>query len=398
MAVSPSDWPTQRSHPAPGPRETTILVVDDKEENRALIQAMFDGPEYRVLEAADGTTGLALAQRERLDCVLLDLNMPGLTGFEVLERLEADPRTREVPVIILTASDERLETMERALRGGAVDYLTKPISPMRVAIRVRGAIERRRLLQEVQDLRASFTSMLVHDLRSPLTVITAYLDMLLQPVVGSLTEAQQRYLGKMGQAVTRMLRLIGEILDLSKIEAGKFSVSPEPMDLAATVAEAAERFKPGAVHNRVTLEVRRPGTPVRVSADPSRLDQVLMNLLSNALKFTPEGGAIRVEVAEIGDEVEVAVHDSGPGIPPDEQALLFERFSQTSSGKSVQGGSGLGLVICRHLVEAHGGRIWVESEPGRGTCFTFRLPRNRPRQTASGTDRSMVNPRISASR
>jgi len=123
-----------------------------------------------------------------------------------------------------------------------------------------------------------------------------------------------------------------------------------------------------------------------------------MNLLSNALKFTPEGGAIRVEVAEIGDEVEVAVHDSGPGIPPDEQALLFERFSQTSSGKSVQGGSGLGLVICRHLVEAHGGRIWVESEPGRGTCFTFRLPRNRPRQTASGTDRSMVNPRISASR
>jgi signal transduction histidine kinase len=241
---------------------------------------------------------------------------------------------------------------------------------MRVAIRVRGAIERRRLLQEVQDLRASFTSMLVHDLRSPLTVITAYLDMLHQPAVGPLSEAQQRYLGKMEQAVSQMLRLIGEILDLSKLEAGKLSVSPEPMDLAGTVTEAAERFKPGASHRRVTLE--------RVSADPSRLDQVLMNLLSNALKFTPEGGTIRVEVAETGDEVEVAVHDSGPGIPPEEQALLFEKFSQTSSGKSVQGGSGLGLVICRHLVEAHGGRIWVESEPGRGTRFAFRLPRNGP--------------------
>src|SRR5207302_1860053 len=164
---------------------------------------------------------------------------------------------------------------------------------------------------------ASFTSMLVHDLRSPLTVITAYLDMLHQPAVGPLSEAQQRYLGKMSQAVTRMLRLIGEILDLSKLEAGKLSVSPEPMDLAGTVAET-------------------------------------------------------------GDEVEVAVHDSGPGIPLEEQALLFEKFSQTSSGKSVQGGSGLGLVICRHLVEAHGGRIWVESEPGRGTRFAFRLPRNGP--------------------
>ncbi len=214
--------------------------------------------------------------------------------------------------------------------------------------------------------------------RSPaaLTVITAYLHMLQELMVGPLTQTQQRYLGKIGQAVTRMLGLLGEILDLSKLEAGKLSVSPEPMDLAGTVTEAAERFKPGASRRRVTLEVRSPGTPVRVSADPSRLDQVLMNLLSNALKFTPEGGTIRVEVAETGDEVEVAVHDSGPGIPPEEQALLFEKFSQTSSGKSVQGGSGLGLVICRHLVEAHGGRIWVESEPGRGTRFAFRLPRN----------------------
>jgi two-component system, sensor histidine kinase and response regulator len=376
--VNPSDGPTRQAHLAPSPRETTVLVVDDKENNRALIQALFDGPEYRVLEAADGAAGLALAQTERLDCILLDLNMPGLTGFEVLERLEADPRTREVPVIILTASDERLETMERALRGGAVDYITKPISPLRVAIRVRGAIERRRLLQEVQDLRASFTSMLVHDLRSPLTVITAYLDMVQQPTVGPLTDTQRRYLGKMGQAVTQMLRLIGEILDLSKIEAGKFSVRPEPMNLAAVVADTAERFKPGAIQKRVTLEVRRPGNPVMVSADPSRLDQVLMNLLSNALKFTPEGGTIRVEVTEADDEVDVAVHDSGMGIPPEEQPLLFEKFSQTGSGKSVQGGSGLGLVICRHLVEAHGGRIWVESEPGRGTRFAFRLPRTGP--------------------
>jgi signal transduction histidine kinase len=358
--------------PAPGP--TTILVIDDKEPNRLLIRHLFDGPQYRVLEAADGVEGLTVAQQARPDCILLDLDMPRLGGFEVLERLAIDPRLREIPVIILTATDESLEAMKRALTGGAVDYITKPISPLRVEIRVRGAIERRRLLQNLQDLRASFTSMLAHDLRAPLAVIKGYLDLLELGRAGPVTERQRRYLSAMQASCSRMLRLIGEILDVSKLEAGRFSIERQPVDLPALIADVVERVRPVALGTAIEVGMAGTPGPLTVLADPARLEQVLMNLLNNAIKFTPAGGRVTVELAEVDDEVEVAVVDTGPGIAAAEMRLLFEKFSQTSAGKSGQG-PGLGLVICRHLVEAHGGRIWVESDGRTGSRFAFRLPR-----------------------
>jgi len=358
-----------------GQRPSTILVVDDKDANRLLIQHLFDGPEYRVLEAADGLEGVAVAKAEGPDCILLDLDMPRLGGFEALEQLEQDPRTRQIPVIILTATDDTLEGMERALRTGAVDYITKPISPRRVAIRVRGAIERRRLLQELEDLRSTFTSMLVHDLRAPLAVIKGYVDLLEVRSAGPLSDKQARYLKATREASERMMRLIGDILDLSKLEAGKLSIERQPVDVAQFVAEMAERFQPLAAQRAIHLEVRVPNGLRPVPADARRIEQVLMNLLSNALKFTPKGGAITLDVVDRKDHVDIAVADTGPGIPQEELPLLFEKFGQTSSAKSAAGpGTGLGLVICRHLVEAHGGRIWVESEVGKGSRFVFSLP------------------------
>jgi signal transduction histidine kinase len=354
---------------------STILVIDDREENRMLIRYLFNEVDYRVVEAADGFAGLSVAHAERPDCILLDLDLPGLDGFGVLERLEGDPRTREIPVIILTATDESLENMQRALDGGAVDYITKPISPQRVAIRVRGAIERRRLLREVQDLRASFTSMLVHDLRAPLTVIQAYTDLLGQTTSGPAAEKQQRYLSRMRESCVQMLRLTGEILKLSKLEAGRLAIDPSPMDLGALAADIADRFGPAAMGKNIALETCGAEGRYPVLGDAVRLDQVLMNLVGNALKFTPEGGRIVITLAEADGEVEVAVSDTGPGIAADEVPLLFERFRQAALGRSVvDAGTGLGLVICRHLVEAHGGRIAVESAPGRGSRFFFRLP------------------------
>lgn len=376
--MDPSDRPEAPVGPILTERPTTILVVDDNENNRLLIRQLFDDLDlgYRVLEAADGARGLVLAETERPECILLDLRMPGLDGFEVLERLQRDPRTREIPVIILTATDDSLENMERALRGGAVDYIAKPISPWRVRVRVQGAIQRRRLLQQVQDLRASFTSMLVHDLRAPLTVIKGYLDLLDLGAGGTLAEKHERYLRKMQESCERMLRLIGEILDVSKLEAGKLTLRLQPLDLSALIAEARERLDPLARQKGIALEVRDADRRQPVVADPDRLDQVLMNLLGNALKFTPQGGTIALEVVDLGDEVEVAVRDSGPGIAPEELPLLFQPFSQTATGRSAgSAGTGLGLVVSRHLVEAHGGRIWAESEPGHGARFVFRLPR-----------------------
>ena len=355
---------------------TTILVVDDREANRELIRFLFDGPDHRVLEAADGHAGLELARKEAPDCILLDLSMPGLSGFEVLDALQQDPRTREIPVIVLTATGDSLESMERVLSAGAVDYIKKPISPQRVAIRVRGAIERRRLLRELHDLRASFTSMLVHDLRAPLTVIKGYLELLQRLTLGSLPENQRRYLTSMEVAADRMLKLIGEILDLSKLEAGKLPLQRRVLDLAALACDVADSFRPLAWEQSITLEVSAPAAMASVTADSGRLEQVLINLLHNALKFTPQGGVIKIDVRDVADEVEVSVADTGPGIPANQLHLLFEKFGQASTTKHGRGPStGLGLVVCRHLVEAHGGRIWVESVEGAGARFVFRMPR-----------------------
>ena len=356
----------------------TILVVDDHRYVRDMVRALFEGQGYRVIEAGDGLEGLAMAQSQRPDCVLLDVRMPGISGFDVLDRLSEDPRTREVPVIMLTAAEETLEGMERALSGGAVDYLAKPISPARMAIRVRGAIERRRLLQEVQDLRTNFTSMLVHDLRSPITVVSAYADLLGQGGAGPVSDRQRQLLDKIQESCGRMVRLIGEILDLSKLEAGKLHLEMQRFDLAGLASEVVERFGPSAAHKGIDLTIRHVPEPHEVYADAGRLDQVLMNLLGNALKFTRRGGRIGVEVAARGEEIELSVTDSGPGIAPSELPLLFERFSQTSAARATATpGSGLGLLICRHLVEAHGGRIWAESEVGRGSRFVVRLPREK---------------------
>lgn len=349
------------------------MVVDDNEQNRLVIRYLFKPPDYRVVEAPDGVTGLELIRAEQPDCVLLDLAMPGLDGFEVLERLRNDPRVREIPVVVLTASAESSGAMERALRAGAVDYLTKPISPGRVAARVRGAIERRRLVLEMQQLRGTFTSMLVQDRRS-LTIITGYLR-LLEGSVESLTPKHRRHLGSIREACTRMIALIGDILDVSLLEEGKLTLERQRVDLVEIGGEILERLRPAAVQHSVVVDFGPAEPTLTVMADRRRLEQVLMNLLGNALKFTPPGGRIGVTVGRDGDAVQVVVSDSGPGIPPDEMPLLFEKFSQTSAAKSASGpGTGLGLVICRHLVELHGGRIWAESEPGRGSRFVFRLP------------------------
>jgi len=359
------------SESAPAP--LTILVVDDDEPSRRLVRQMFEPPRYRVLEAVDGAQGVAMVAASSPDCIVLDLAMPVLDGWGVLERLQANPRTRDIPVVVLTATDDSVEAMERALTAGAVDYIAKPISPSRVMVRVRGALERRRLRQQLLELRASFTAMLVHDLRSPLTLLSAYVQ-LFEAQPEGLSPQHRRYVAAMGEACTRMIGLVSEILDIERAEAGKLELRRTPVDLARLVGEAVERFEAVATQQAIDLALAVDGQPPLVHGDAGRLEQVVMNLLTNALKFTPPGGTVQVTVAPAPGGVEVAVRDTGPGIAAEEMSLLFEKFSQTSATRGTRPGSGLGLVIARHLVEAHGGRIWAESELGGGSRFAFRLP------------------------
>jgi signal transduction histidine kinase len=349
----------------------TLLIVDDDAPVRRFLRRVFER-DYRVLEAADGESALAIIAAGPPDCILLDLVMPGLDGFGMLERLHADVRTRDIPVLVLTATEEGGGALERALALGAADYIVKPVSPAAVAARVRGAVERRRLARELDELRANYTSMLVHDLRSPLTLLHGYVQ-LFQIRSEGLSAQQRRYVASMREACNRMIGLITEILDIEKLEAGMLVLQRQPVEVAGLVAELVERLRPVAVQQSIELTFAVNGRPREVSADPVRLEQVVMNLLTNALKFTPAGGAVHVEVSGQPLGLEVSVSDTGPGITAEELPRLFEKYSQTSTG-ATKPGTGLGLVIARHLVDAHGGRIWVESAPGGGARFAFTLP------------------------
>jgi len=337
----------------------TILVAHDDHRVQALLHDLLDDPRGRVIEVADVGTALVLAQTLR----------------PVLEQLRRDPRTRQTPVIMLTASEGSVEIIESALGDGAVDYIGRPASPAHVAGRVRGAIRRARRLPDLGNIRTDFIAMLVHDLRTPLTVIQGYLD-LLEAGTSANPESPPRYLRNMLACCAQMTGLVDEILDLYKRDAGKFMGEARPVDLAALMAGVVGRFAPAASRRGIALEVSGAERPLRVLGDAGRLDQVLMNLLGNALKFTPEGGTVTSAIRPLDGEIEVSVADSGPGIPPAEIPLLFERFGQAEEGRrSRAAGTGLGLMICRRVLEAHGGRIWVESEPGRGARFVFRLVR-----------------------
>ncbi|HEU4368192.1 MAG TPA: hybrid sensor histidine kinase/response regulator [Methylomirabilota bacterium] len=356
------------------PAPLTIAVVGGSSEHRGVVRDLFEPPRYQVLEAADGATGFDLIRREQPDCVLLDLGLPGRDGFALLERLRAESATRGIAVVVLAAGDEGPEPVERALRAGAVDYITRPASPEQLAVRVQATLERRRLMRELHDLRGWFTSMLGHDLRSPLTVIMGYVQ-LLEFASDALAPSHRRYLASIRAACTRMLGQLRDILDVSTLEAGTLTLQRAPVDLAALAAATVGRMRPAADPQSINLHVPAEPAEVTVEADANRLEQVLTNLLGHALRFSPAGGRVAVEVWADAGAAYVAVSDAGPGIPAAEAPGVFELRRSGAAASTRGDASGLGLVLCRYLVEAHGGTIRAEGAPGGGARFVLALPR-----------------------
>jgi signal transduction histidine kinase len=233
--------------------------------------------------------------------------------------------------------------------------------------------EANRRLEESDRIKSVCLSMASHELRSPLTSIKGHVDNLLEGVAGALPEKVARYLDRINRNVDRVIRLTTMILDLSRIEAGEMRVDLEPLQLGSMIAEVCRDFEPTARSKDIAITVT-PLADVAVRADRDKVEQVLHNLLHNAVKFTPSRGDIVVESGTADeDEVVITVADTGCGIPGDHREKIFEKFYRAPS--HVQEGAGLGLAITKSLVEMQGGRIWVESEPGRGSRFSFTLRR-----------------------
>jgi signal transduction histidine kinase len=233
-------------------------------------------------------------------------------------------------------------------------------------------------LEAASRLQADFMAMIVHDLRTPLSNIVSIAQVMKDGLFGPINDEQSKWLEKMSTNGNGLIGMIGDFLDLSKLEAGRIELKRETFDLKKVLNAALENFKPAAVQKQIRLRASLVEPILPIEADPRRLDQVMNNLLSNALKFTPPGGEIEMGASNDGAEAKVWVKDSGIGIAQGEGETLFEKYQQGAGGKmSAQKGTGLGLVICKMIVEAHGGKISVASAMGKGAVFTFTIPAER---------------------
>jgi len=265
-----------------------------------------------------------------------------------------------------------------------VKFLSTLVAQVAVAIRnsqlyeqvSRQAVE----LKKANAIQADLTAMIVHDLRSPLINIMSIASLLEDGLFGEMTAEQKKWAGKINANSSNLANLVSDILDLSKLEAGHIELVKLSIDLGEFIQSSLENYLPRVKEKRITLKLKPSSDLVMIDADPRRLDQVMQNLVSNAIKFTPAGGKIEVGTGLQGsNEVKIWVKDSGVGIPPDEIGSLFQKYRQMSNANAVgEKGTGLGLVICKMIVEAHGGRIEVESEPGKGSTFTITMPLKQP--------------------
>jgi signal transduction histidine kinase len=367
---------------------STILVVDDNQDNCALAQATLEDDDFNVIVATSGEAALRSLDTTRPDCVLLDVRMPGMDGFEVCERIRALPSGPEIPVVFLTALRD-LETFDRALRAGGDDFLTKPIRPAELVVRVQAAVRLRRMsvdLREHYDLvrrqrddlmrlqlqKERLTAFVVHDLKNPVTAMDLHAQQLLRN--RELPASARQPAERIREDARALLRLIMNLLDIAKGEEGLFAPQPAEIDPHALLTSVAEALEVRARAAQVRLEWS-VALAVPFRGDVELLRRVLENLVENALRHAPEDSVVRLSIGEREGAVELRVADCGRGVPEAMREHVFERFAQLQGEDGAErAGRGLGLAFCKLVAEAHGGRIYIE-DAAPGAIFCVRLPR-----------------------
>jgi len=365
-------------------RRPRVLVVDDDEGVRGLIDATLATMGCEVACEADGRLGLARLDQGVWDAVLLDVNLPGMHGFKVLEAIRERYPLEKLPVVMITGQDDP-DTRFEALRLRANDFLTKPLHPaellartgtvltMRLAQReLEERVEELGRMRESQELLVNYC---IHDMRSPLSSARGFVELTLERDPDPASPVR-RYLTKALTAIDMVVRMASDVIEVTKMEEGKLSPKLDDVALGDVIRARAELFEGLASSRRVRLEtVVEDGLPP-VRADAHLLERILDNLTTNAIKHTPPGGRVTLRAARAPDgaSVVLAVEDTGEGIPKAWHARIFDKFSQVEARRhGFSHDTGLGLTFCRMAAEAQGARLWVESEEGSGSRFLLAL-------------------------
>lgn len=373
-----------------------VLVADDVAANAELLRDQLESLGYRTVIASDGTAALSLTFAERPDLCILDVAMPAgelgcddrATGYEVCRRIKRDPRTKHIPVIFVTALNDTSDRV-RAIEAGGDDFLTKPHSRLVLGARVRSLLKLKgaadaledalRVQGEMAKSRDDLMKMIVHDLKTPLSSVLATLEMVVDGDFGAINDEQRQALGEAEERAEDLLARIENLLEVTRVEQSAMTLNAEPIAPAAFLAEIVFDWQHRLQQEGASAETDVTDDAPVFRADRALLRRVFDNLLQNALSHSSLGVSVRLSARRDGESILFTVADNGPGIPKEYHELIFRKFEQVraqvrASTAPKTRSSGLGLTFCRLAVEAHRGRIWVQSEEGQGAAFHVRLP------------------------
>ena len=412
-----------------------ILIVEDSPTQATLLASLLEEAGHETVTAPHGEAALTLVRDEPFDLVMSDIIMPGLSGYEVCRRIKHELGKDDLPVVLLTGLSDPLDIV-RGLESGADNYITKPYEPVHLVNRVNHVLansERRKtaskddgvpvefmgehfvitaekeqildlLISSYEELvrtnrvlesrtleaeqarkdaeaankaKSEFLAMMSHELRTPLNAIGGYAQLIEDGVNGPVTPEQQKSLSRIRANQEHLLTLINDVLNFARMESGRVTVQPTDVPVDATLSGAVELIRPQLEAKKLKYEYQGGDRGVTVFADRERLLQIILNLLTNAAKFTDEGGRITLGWRRENGMVAIEVQDSGIGIPADKLATIFEPFVQVESRRAAtREGVGLGLAISRELARAMNGELVAESKVGEGSTFTLTLPSN----------------------
>ena len=382
------------------PDPIDILLVDDEARNLDALEAILSDPEYRLIRAQDADRALRLLLENDVAAIVLDIKMPGVSGLELAQMIKNTKRFRQTPIVFLTAYLLDDQHVIAGYDAGAVDYLTKPVNPQILRHKIAVFAELFRKTRELAELNATleervrertaelerseaelrmaasqkdeFLAVLAHELRNPLAPLRSGLDLLLRRI--DRDGMVDRTLGVMNRQLDHMVRLIDDLLDISRISRGALELKRQATDLSSLVQSTVDAARP-IFQSRGQELTARLGPEVRAVVDPTRVNQIVTNLLTNAAKFTPKGGQISVELITTEGRAAVRVTDSGAGIPSDQVERIFDMFARITHGDGGESGLGIGLALARKLAEMHGGTLTASSAgQGKGSTFVLTLP------------------------
>lgn len=367
-----------------------ILLVEDTMTMRLLLADQVEQMGHEVTMAHHGKEALELLEKRDFDLILLDITMPEMDGFAVLKILKNDARWQHLPVLMISGLDEQ-EAVIRCIAMGADDFLHKPCDSILLRARVGACLEKKRFhdqreemlhqlrcnneeLRKFEELRDSLTNMIVHDLRAPLTSIITGLEMI-EFLPGISPDQRDELIAMAHQGGKTLMGMINDLLDISKMEAGEIQLQCGPVRTEELVEISVHQIKTLLLDRNLQFEQSIAEDLPILWCDAPKICRVIVNLLSNSIKFTPKGGQINLTTQLIGDSVQFSISDTGEGIPREAFGRIFEKFGQVESRQSGRKMStGLGLTFCKMTVEAHGGQIWLDSQIGQGSTFYFTMP------------------------